>query len=105
MLVWVGSIPLMLASTLGGFWLLSLWSKVILLLAALLYLIGVQFLTITRNLPLNARIQAIDAETIDDKKAQKFRRMFEREWNYWNCIRTPICCLVVLMLLFVLLLE
>lgn len=103
MLVWVGSIPLMLASALGGLWLLGLWWKLLLLLSALLYFVGVQYPTITRNLPLNSRIQSVDVEVIDDERAHKFRRVFEREWNYWNRLRASISCAVVMMLLIVLL--
>jgi Anthrone oxygenase len=71
--------------------------------AALVYLLGVQSPTFTVNVPLNNRLQRLDAATMNETDRQDARRMFEARWNRWNVVRTVCSSFVSVLLLRVLL--
>ena len=100
-LIWVGSIIsvvstiIMSISTLG---LLEAWK---IIFVSLVYLIGVQAITIIIHLPLNKRIQNIDINSTNLQSLNEERKNFETKWNYFNNIRTVIAFLVTLFFLFI----
>ena len=84
MLVWVGSIFVIIATTilgtlnLSGGLLYKLWC------ASALYLLAVQLPTVRFNIPLNNALQALDIESLSESDLVKARRDFEGPWNRWN---------------------
>jgi len=94
MVVWVGSVLTLIVSAILGSWQLDDISRIILLLAAFIYIIGVQLPTITINVPLNNRLQAIDASSKDNVLLKQARKDFESRWNFWNALRTVLASLV-----------
>ena len=75
-------------------WLVVLFSVV--------YLLGVQGITIAIHIPLNNQIQKVLIEELNDEAIKDERVKFERKWNYFNNIRTSISILVSLLLLILL---
>lgn len=105
MAVWVGSVITLTVSTILGCWQLDYISRIILLLAGFIYIIGVQLPTITINVPLNNRLQAIDASSKDTVLLQEARQDFESRWNFWNALRTVLASLVSVVLMILLLMS
>ncbi len=103
MLVWVGSVLALLAAAVLGFGQLGGADRVLLIAAALVYLLGVQLPTAAINIPLNNRVQALQVDGMDPAALATARRQFEPRWNLWNSIRTVLACLVVVLLLVLLL--
>ena len=66
------------------------------------YLLGVQVITITIHLPLNRRIQNIDINSTNSQTLSDERKNFETRWNYFNNIRTSIALFVVFIFLLIL---
>ncbi|MEZ4621534.1 MAG: DUF1772 domain-containing protein [Caldilineaceae bacterium] len=60
----------------------------LILIAALFYIVGMQLPTATINIPLNNRVQALDTDSLDETSAVAEREHFEQRWNRWNVIRT-----------------
>ena len=78
-------------------------SKWIIYAAACLNLFLIQVPTMTINVPLNNRLQALDLESLDDQSATEARAAFEPRWNRWNIIRTAVACIILAGLIVVLL--
>ena len=74
----------------------------ILILASILYLVGVQLPTFRFNIPLNNSLQNLDFESLEESEATSSRVGFEIPWNRWNRIRTVNAILAVSMLLLLL---
>lgn len=102
LLVWVGSVVLLVASAMIGFLQLDLTGRWLLVLATAIYLIGVQLPTATINIPLNNQIQNVDVDGIDSHEQAEARRRFEPRWNRWNVFRTIAACVATLILLILL---
>lgn len=102
MLVWVGSVVAMIVTTIAGVAELSGGRLVLLLVAAVAYLTGVQLPTATINIPLNNRVQLVDTLESDDAVLRDERAAFEIRWNRWNQIRTAVAIGTTLVLLVVL---
>lgn len=100
--VWVGSTLALITAAILGIWELEEANRVILIAATLVYLVGVQLPTITVNIPLNNRVQALDLETGNESSYEMERRQFEPRWNRWNVLRTVFACLISVLLLHVL---
>lgn len=98
-LVWVGSALVLAASTLLGLWELTGAWRAVLIIATLVYLLGVQLPTLTINIPLNNKLQALDVEAMDEAAQNTARRGFEPRWNRWNSIRTGLAGLVSALLM------
>ena len=62
MLVWVGSVVALMVSALLSFWALDGLDRLLAILAAAVYMLGVQLPTATINIPLNNRLQRQDVE-------------------------------------------
>ena len=54
-------------------------------LGALLYLLGVIIVTMTRNIPLNTRLDRVDP---DDEEAASVWEWYRDRWLRWNHLRT-----------------
>jgi len=90
MLTWVGSIisvlSVMAISTLS----LGVSEAWIIFVVGLIYLLGVQGITVSIHLPLNNHIQKIDINDMNNQSLNEERTNFEMRWNYFNKIRTFI---------------
>jgi uncharacterized membrane protein len=102
-LVWVGSVLAVIAASVMGVWTVAGIDRVLLVAAAVVYLVGVQAPTMSINIPLNNQIQRLDVATLTDARRQEARETFERRWNRWNVIRTVVAVLVAIVLMMVLL--
>mgnify|MGYP000468491246 FL=1 len=99
MVMWGGSILAIIISAIMGFWQLDSIGRVIMIIATLLYIFGVQFPTITINVPLNNQLQKLTTHSMSADELQIARSKFEPRWNQANIIRTGVATLVSVMLL------
>lgn len=94
--------PVFFASFIGTLFLLpfSSWmhySKtlspefILLLIASLLYAIGVFGVTIAYNVPLNEMLDKIQLTSATAKEITAHRSIFEGRWNFFHQIRTLAC--------------
>ena len=102
MLTWVGSIISVLSVIVISLLSLGLSEAWKLIVVGLIYLLGVQGVTISIHLPLNNRIQAIDINNMNNQSLNEERTKFEMRWNYFNKIRTFIAFFTSLSFLFIL---
>ena len=98
-LIWVGSIISVLITIIISIFTLGLLEAWKIIFVSLVYLIGVQAITIIIHLPLNRRIQKIDINSTNLQSLNEERKNFETNWNYFNNIRTVIAFLVTLFFL------
>ena len=61
--------------------------------AALVYMLGVQLPTFTINVPLNNKLQTLEVDAMNETTQKAARKNFERRWNRWNAIRTAFASL------------
>ena len=90
MLTWVGSIISVLSVIAVSIFSLGLSEAWIIIVVGLIYLLGVQGITISIHLPLNNHIQKIDINNMNTQSLNEERTKFEMRWNYFNKIRTFI---------------
>jgi uncharacterized membrane protein len=105
MLVWVGSVVALVTSVALGIGQLDGVGRLLLIVAALVYILGVQLPTIIINIPLNNGLQTLDVDALDETAQKTAREEFEPRWNLWNSIRTAIASLasaLLIILLFIL---
>jgi len=102
MLVWIGSVVTLAASFLLGMGQLEGMERLLIIIAALAYLLGVQLPTATINIPLNKRLQDLDVDALDKTEQEKVRKAFEPRWNQWNSIRTSFASLTSALLMILL---
>lgn len=62
------------------------------------YFIGMFVVTVLRNVPLNDRLEAIDADA-DGEKAASFWRIYLSRWTAWNHVRTAACLISLVFLI------
>ena len=98
-LIWVGSIISVLITIIISIFTLGILEGWKIIFVSLVYLIGVQAITIIIHLPLNRRIQKIDINSTNLQSLNEERKNFETKWNYFNNIRTVIAFLVTLFFL------
>ena len=101
-LIWVGSIISVLITIIISIFTLSILEGWKIIFVSLVYLIGVQAITIIIHLPLNRRIQKIDINSTNLQSLNEERKNFETKWNYFNNIRTGIALFFVLIFLLIL---
>jgi len=103
MLVWVGSVLALISATVLGVFALNGADRLLIVVAALLYLLCVQVPTFAINVPLNNQIQKLDPDSMNETTRKRAREAFEPRWNMWNAIRTSgaSATSIVLMLLLV----
>jgi uncharacterized membrane protein len=99
MLVWVGSVVLLIVAVVLGVGVVSGLERVLLFAAAALYILGVQLPTAAINVPLNNRLQSLAVDGLGDVERRSARHDFEPRWNRWNVVRTLIASAAVLLLL------
>ena len=105
MVVWVGSIVAVVSSAVFGIGQLEGFGRLLIIVAALAYILGVQLPTITINIPLNNRLQTLKVDAMSETALKAARQAFEPRWNRWNSIRAAIASLasiLLIMLLFIL---
>jgi uncharacterized membrane protein len=102
--VWVGSVLALVAAAVLGIGALRGAERLLIIVAALVYLLGVQLPTVTINIPLNNTLQKLDPGTMNETTRQHARQAFEPRWNRWNVFRA-VCASVVSLLLALLLLS
>ena len=98
-LIWVGSIISVVSTIIISIFTLGILEGWKIIFVSLVYLIGVQAITIIIHLPLNRRIQKIDINLTNLQSLNEERKNFETKWNYFNNIRTVIAFLVTLFFL------
>ena len=99
LLIWVGSIISVVSTIIISIFTLGILEAWKIIFVSLVYLIGVQAITIIIHLPLNRRIQKIDINSTSSQSLNEERKNFETKWNYFNNIRTVIAFLVTLFFL------
>ena len=99
-IVWLGSAITLIASAIWGIGRLHGLDFVLISIATLAYLFGVQLPTIIINLPLNNKLQTFDVDTMNETELQLARSNFEARWNASNLFRTSISsCVSVLLII------
>lgn len=101
-LVWIGSFIALIASVLLGIEQLDGIGRLLLALATIVYVFGVQLPTITINVPLNNKLKSFDVDDMNEVSHKSARGNFEPRWNRWNSIRTLLSCLVSVLLIILL---
>ncbi len=105
MLVWVGSVVALVTSAVLGIGQSDGAGRLLIIFAALAYLLGVQLPTVTINVPLNNKLQTLDVDAMNETTQKTARKDFEPRWNQWNSIRTAFASLasaLLIILLFIL---
>ncbi len=105
MIVWIGSIIILIISAVLSIGELYGIEMILMIIAVLFYLAGVQLPTGTINVPLNNKLQKLNVKTMNDAEQQMTRRQFETKWVRWNLIRTTFSNLTALLLLILLILQ
>ncbi|MCZ6859620.1 MAG: DUF1772 domain-containing protein [Alphaproteobacteria bacterium] len=103
MLVWIGSIVALVTSTVLGIGQLDGTERLLIIFAALIYLLGVQLPTFTINVPLNNKLQTLDVDAMNEATRRAARKDFEPRWILWNSIRTAFASLASALLIVLLL--
>ena len=100
--IWVGSIISVLGTIIISILSLGIIEAWLIIFAGVIYLLGVQGITISIHLPLNKHIQKIDVNSNNSQTLSEVRSNFETKWNYFNDIRTGIALFVILIFLLIL---
>ena len=101
--VWVGSVLAVIVAAVSGIWVLTGVDRLLMIVAALVYLLGVQAPTMAINVPLNNELQRLDVTAMTETARQLARKRFEARWNRWNVIRAACASAVSALLLLLLL--
>ena len=88
MLVWVGSVVALVTAVVLSIGLTDGAERLLLIVAVLAYLVGVQLPTVTINIPLNSKLQKLDVDAMNERTRATARKDFEPRWNRWNVFRT-----------------
>ena len=105
MLTWIGSIISVLGAILASILSPDLGETWFIVLIGVVYLLGVQGITITIHLPMNNYIKDLNLDELDNQTLSKERLKLETKWNYFNNIRTGVGFFVSLSLLLILTLR
>ncbi|MBO6607194.1 DUF1772 domain-containing protein [Psychroserpens sp.] len=73
--------------------------------AAALFILGVLFVTIFKNVPLNTILDGTDLANISSEDLKALRQKFETPWNQWHLVRTVCSIASFALLLYGLLLN
>lgn len=101
-LVWVGSVVALVTAAVFGFGPLDGVGRLLILFAALAYILGVHWPTITINIPLNNKLQTLEVDGMNETMQKRARKDFEPRWKRWNSIRTAMASLASALLLILL---
>ena len=102
MLTWVGSIIAILSSIIIAIVFVGISETWLIILVGVVYLLGVQGITISIHIPLNNHLQQVNIDELNAQKLSEERIMFEKKWNNFNIIRTIIAFSVSVILLLIL---
>lgn len=102
MLVWVGSVLAMVVAVALGIGQLEGTPRLLLIVAAIAYILGVQLPTGAINVPLNNQLQTLDVGALDEDAQRAAREAFEPRWNRSNAFRTVVAILVSALLMILL---
>jgi uncharacterized membrane protein len=102
MVVWLGSVLAIILTAVSGYGRLDMPENLIIGIAAIIYVFGVQVPTGVVNVPLNNKLQKVDLDIMSDSDAKIARNDFELRWNKWNRIRTYLASLSTILLLILL---
>ena len=100
-LVWLGSILSLVTAALVGIVHLDGVNRLLIGIAAAIYLLGVQLPTFTINVPLNNQLQMQKLDTMNDLALGEARMNFEKSWIRWNTFRTVFATLTSVLLIIV----
>jgi uncharacterized membrane protein len=92
-IIWLGSALAVIVSALVSLWQLAGIDRILVIAAAVIYLLGVQLPTVAVNIPLNNGLQGRDLESLSESELSEARKSFENPWLRWNWIRTCIATL------------
>jgi uncharacterized membrane protein len=98
MLVWVGSVILLMISVAAGFGQLGTVHRTVLIVITVIYIAGVHIPTALINIPRNNAIQKVDVDTLNRHDLHEARRFFEDTWNRSNRFRTIMAAIAALAL-------
>ena len=101
-LVWVGSVVVLVTSAVLGIGQLDGVGRLLIILATLTYLLGVQLPTVTINIPLNNKLQTLEVDELDETTQKAARKDFEPRWNLWNSIRAALASVASALLMILL---
>ena len=104
-LTWLGSVISVVGAILSSIISVGLPEAWLIVFVGVVYLLGVQWITLSVHLPLNNHIKKINIEKTDHQTLSVERQKFETRWNFFNTIRTGISFLVSLTLLLVIALR
>ena len=102
MLTWVGSIIAILSSIIIAIVFVGISETWLIVLVGVVYLLGVQGITISIHIPLNNHLQQVNIDELNAQKLSEERIKFENKWNNFNIIRTVIAFSVSVILLLIL---
>ena len=102
MLIWVGSIIAILSSILIAIIFFGISETWLIILVGVVYLLGVQGITISIHIPLNNHLQQVNIDELNAERLSEERIKFESKWNNFNIIRTIIAFSVSVILLLIL---
>ena len=101
-LVWLGSVVVLVIGLGIGLGQVVGLDRMLLVLAAGIYLLGVQLPTLIVNVPLNNELQAMDVDVANESACRSARERFEPRWNRWNSFRTALAALTSVLLILLL---
>ena len=104
-LTWLGSVISVVGAILSSIISVGLPEAWLIVFVGVVYLLGVQGITLSVHLPLNNHIKKINIEKTDHQTLSVEREKFETRWNFFNTIRTGISFLVSLTMLLVIALR
>jgi len=103
MLVWIGSVLVLIVSAVMGIAEFGGAGRMLIIIASLVYILGVQLPTVTINVPLNNQLKNLVVDAMNETTQKDARKQFESRWVRWNSIRTAFACLTSVLLLIMLL--
>lgn len=99
LLVWAGSMPVVVAAAGLGFASAAGPARWAAVAAAAIYLLGVQLPTIAVNIPLDNQLLSVSVASPRAAESHAARRGLEPRGNRWNVRRTVLAVLATLLLL------
>ena len=100
--VWIGSAVALVTSAVLGIGQLDGVGRLLIILATLTYLLGVQLPTVTINIPLNNKLQTLEVDELDETTQKAARKDFEPRWNLWNSVRAALASVASALLMILL---
>ena len=102
---WLGSIISVLGVVFFSIVSLELRGAWLTILCGLVYLLGVQGVTVSVHLPLNNKIQKLNLHELSNQCLKEEGANFGGTWNFYNKIRTVIAFSVYMLFLLILILR